>query len=176
MLPLQFSAAPKLFPSFDDYCTIYFSSMQWDSPPPPPSAASWLLVLPPSSSDDQIIGNFESCCFNFTRTYPLYLYYFCCPSTTTTSMAKKDFTLQWLSLHPSQQQQWSSHTKEGATTQCYLNGQWRAPNPLLVIATNQLATASLLFTSSQYILYTLLHALLIADVIVICGLLKLPAV
>ena len=22
-------------------------------------------------ADDQIIGNFESCCFNFTRTYPL---------------------------------------------------------------------------------------------------------
>ena len=104
MLPLQFSAAPKLFPSFDDYCTIYCSSicsgillllllLQ---------LASWLLALPPSSSDDQIIGNFESCCFNFTRTYPLSLYlYFCCPSTTTTSMAKKDFTLQWLSLHPS---------------------------------------------------------------------------
>ena len=74
MLPLQFSAAPKLFPSFDDYCTIYCSSicsgilllllLQ---------LASWLLVLPPSSSDDQIIGNFESCCFNFTRTYPLSL-------------------------------------------------------------------------------------------------------
>ena len=27
MLPLQFSAAPKLFPSFDDYCTIYCSSI-----------------------------------------------------------------------------------------------------------------------------------------------------
>ena len=74
MLPLQFSAAPKLFPSFDDYCTIYCSSicsgilllllLQ---------LASWLLALPPSSSDDQIIGNFESCCFNFTRTYPLSL-------------------------------------------------------------------------------------------------------
>ena len=39
MLPLQFSA-PKLFPSFDDYCSTGFSSYSWGY--------------------DQIIGNFES--------------------------------------------------------------------------------------------------------------------
>ena len=157
MLPLQFSAAPKLFPSFDDYCTIYCSSI----------CSGILLLLLLQLASQLAFGSttillrrpnyreFRKLLLQLHSYIPslsLYLY-FCCPSTTTTSMAKKDFTLQWLSLHPSQQQQqWSSHTKEGATTQCYLNGQWRAPNPLLVIATNQLATASLLFTSSQYIL------------------------
>ena len=179
MLPLQFSAAPKLFPSFDDYCTIYCSSIC--------SGILLLLLLqlasqlafgsttillrrPNYREFRKLLLQLHSYIPSLSLSLlllPLYDYYFDGKEGFHTSMA---FTSPIIVVVAEQ-----SH-KRGCYNLVLL--KWLVACAKSATSnSNQTASCSV-FTLHyfQHILYTLLHALLIADVIVICGLLKLSAV
>ena len=161
MLPLQFSAAPKLFPSFDDYCTIYCSSI----------CSGILLLLLLQLASQLAFGSTTILLRrpNYREFRKLLLQLHSYPlSLPSLRLLRRQRISHFNSFHFTHHS--SSHTKEGATTQYYLNGQWRAPNPL-VIATNQCCLHSSLLPTCYTITVDYMHfCKSIADVIVICGL------